>query len=75
VFVTTTKGAGTMKRTKYAQEMMATQPDEERVVTLDEIKSRKGILWTIAAAMLARHGCYGYTVADTGRTVRLVLAR
>jgi hypothetical protein len=62
-----------MKQTKYARTMLATTPDVDHVVTLDDIRSRKGILWTIAAAMLARHGVYGYTDASTGRTIRLRL--
>lgn len=51
-----------------------TKPDETRIVTLDEARRLPGLLGIIAAAMLERHGKYGFTDTATGRKVLLVRA-
>lgn len=61
--------------TKYRKQAEATTPDETRTVTLDEVRAfRNPFLRNIAAAMLQRHGVYGYTDDATGRKILLRLA-
>lgn len=60
--------------TKYARDLLnAGTPDERRVVTPDEARKMLGALvGRIAAAMLERHGYYGFTDEATGHRVLLV---
>ena len=60
--------------TKQARNLMATTPDEHRVVTMADAKALPGLMGQVAAVHLEAHGVYGYRRAETGETVRLVLA-